>query len=444
MEKNQFCKTITNQLVLTKSKGAIIKFFKIHFSKFLLQNEISSLTFANFLNCNEIGEVKDFKPLIPPFVSSVPHAGILTILLKRFEIVKFTDLQNYFAILETKNYNLSNIEFLLEFFISQNFQKHQINKEIEIIEGKIDTLSNDYQENLSNMKANEMISISSAVILILLIQTSLQCMIQCSHDSNIDNNLDFITLALEKNVSLNLTNHKAKSLLCETVGNLLPKKTITTTMSVVTNDYDNSSVLFSYYILRMILTNPLVLKFYNFSQSNLNVNTETIVDEKLESKLKSFYEENFDELNLKTFAKDEEVDGFILLFSSTNLSKLLKGCLQTTNSSLKFLILDLCSLILSKMNIQLFYSDLNNKDVNLTNLDTSTGSNSSNFSNFDKEWDDIDGGLSDLIRIQLAAEYYVSVAKEKKLFQLFATTLKQEINNQRFDSIFDETSLNDS
>lgn len=138
-------------------------------------------------------------------------------------------------------------------------------------------------------------------------------------------------------------------------------------------------------------------------------------------------------------SRDDPMD---LLVSSGTLSKLLKASLSP-NVSLKFCAFDLSALILSRINMQLYRATNGSlfprsraggvaSNPLQSPLKASPSSRyqlspeGKDYRLMDAELDEYYLHECETTQLQLAAEYYVSIAKERKLLQIFSSRIRAE------------------
>lgn len=372
--------------------------FKICFRQHVVALVQPDRLFPLVSNGNTAGDARDRTPPFAPFASGSTvrfHQA-----LSRLELRLFRSLEGSLAVEETSIQGLHTLSQMLDvaiFYAGQSRGSLSLTAALSSSSSISSNLCELQSQLLRNMGVSidpdeapqaEKFATSCKLSLLTLVRDALQCL-QSAAVPKYDG-LDWLTLSLDRHEKPIDTN-SPDSFKADSSSLLLSQQEST------------PPVAYAYWLLRNILVKTNLYVSHKDSQSSNNIEENAP-----ESPIPGI-----NSPNRSTTPCPPIPSAFELLTSAETLALLMKLS-ATQNLSLRFCLYDLCGLILASVNVALSRARAAHTDnpsaelLQLTNM-------SSQFS---------------------AAEYYITIAKEKRLLQMFGARLKAEGTERRMFTRF--------
>lgn len=389
----------------------LIEFFKICFKQHVVALLQPDRLLPLIANGNMLGDARDRVPTLSPFVSA--NLTKLHALLARLELLQFKGSEGTLAVEESSIQGLNTLTQIV--YIAVNGSSNVREPPSAQATNNCSTISSNLSELQSQLLRNLGVTINSDVnvpvvdkfvaacksTLYSLVQDALECL-QTAGASKYDT-FDWISLSLDR--------HE------KTPDHSSPSGFKADSASLLHSASDGAPpVAYAYWLLRTVLT---MSEHCNFAKQCKGSPTDKTVAgasgvgsamdvEPPANEFSPGRQKTSPYHNSAPPAPTHLLSAFELLTSADTLAKLLQLS-STQNLSLRFCVYDLSALILASVNVSL------NRSLSKT---------------------DVEGIIQSPSQQIAASEYYITIAKEKRLLQMFGARMKAEVLDRRMFTRF--------
>lgn len=400
----------------------LVDFFKICFKQHVVALLQPDRLLPLISNGNMLGDARDRVPTLSPFVS--PNVTKLHSLLARLELRQFQGSEGTLAVEESSIQGLNILSQIVYIAVScSSVDTASIPPLRGIIQSNSSPISSNLLELQSQLLRNIGVTLSAAEtnmpaahkfvmacksMLYSLVQDALECL-QTASVSKYDR-FDWISLSLDR--------HE------KTPDHSSPSGFKSDSSSLLYSSAEGAPpVAYAYWLLRTVLTTTELCNLQRHSAASNAAHNKSsafgstshaataAAAEEVEPPLNEFSpgrQKNSPYHSSSSIPMPRLLSAFELLTSADTLAKLLQLS-STQNLSLRFCVYDLSALILASVNVTL------NQAISKANAEPSVQSPSPQVA---------------------ASEYYITIAKEKRLLQMFGTRMKAEVLDRRMFTRF--------